>query len=135
NGVVRSEGFVDPAGAVAARFSVSAVEIHALPAGRASAGDFVRGRLHGGLVGRREASGALRAAGDLRLEGATFPVLDRARAPPSRYGLRPPNEDAQAPVTARVAVGEWGLVLRDVVLVLRGATARGEAAISRLHAL
>ena len=52
-----------------------------------------------------------------------------------RFGLRPPNEDASAPVTALVVGSDWGLSLRDVKLDLRGATVRGELGISRERAL
>jgi hypothetical protein len=89
----------------------------------------VRGELSAWLVAR--VAGSFRAHGDARLEEAAFPVLDLARDPLARYGLRPPTEDATAPVTATLAASDWGFLVRDLTIELHGARLRANVGVSR----
>ena len=75
-----------------------------------------------------------RGAGDIAIEDATFPGMDRVRPALARFGLRPPNEDA-APARASVVATEWGLLLSDLRVDLHGASLRGQLAISRERVL
>lgn len=135
-GSIVSTGHHDLAGTTRARVSVVGVAVHELPpiGGRAP-GSYVRGHLSTSIVVRRGARGDLRAGGMVTLDDATFPALELLRPSLSRYGLRPPDEDAAAPVTALVVGTDWGIWLADVNLELHGATVRGVVGLSRTRAL
>ncbi len=105
------------------------------PIGGRAPGSYVRGHLSASVVLRWGAGGDLRAGGIVTLDDARFPALDLLRASLSRYGLRPPNEDAAAPVTALVVGTDWGIGLADLNLELHGATVRGDVGLSRARVL
>ncbi len=129
-GTITSSGLTG-GGELNARVSFSQVAVHDLPAiAGVEPRSYVRGRLSGSVIGRMRDE-SLHAAGDVVLEEATFPALDLARPALARYGLRPPNEDASAPVTATIVGTDRGIFLRDVQIALRGASLRGELGLSR----
>ncbi|MCW5836005.1 MAG: hypothetical protein KIS78_26630 [Labilithrix sp.] len=133
-GAIASSGVWSRGGALHARVSFSQVAVHALPpVGGHEPARFVRGRLSGSILGRRDER--LRVAGDVVLEDAAFPALDLVQPALARYGLRPPNEDAAGPVTATVSGTDWGVSLRDVKVELRGASVVAELGISRERTL
>lgn len=129
-GVIACSG-VHRRGETIAALSVTGVGVEDLPSiGGREVRAYVRGRLSGTLLGRRE-PGAVRAGGRLTLDDAALPALELLRPALARYGLRPPSEDASSPVTATLSVTERALSLRDVSVDLRGATLRGGVAIAR----
>lgn len=150
-GRITSSGLAGP-GEVHARVSFSQVAVHDLPPFAAGTtapppegaaqtrpsevtiASFVRGRLSGSVIARTKEK-SLHAAGDVVLEDAAFPALDRVRPALARYGLRPPNEDAAGPVTATIVGTDWGISARDVKIDLRGASVRGEIGLSRERVL
>jgi hypothetical protein len=120
--------------ATRARVTLSQVRVHELPQlGEHEPKRYLAGRLSGAVVGSHE--GSLRVAGEVHVEDATIPALDLVRPQLARYGLRPPNEDTTAPITAKVVGTDWGLTLRDVRVDLHGATVRGEIGVSLERAL
>lgn len=135
-GRIASTGFVEWSGRSVARASVRSVVVHDLPAisGR-HVGAFVRGDLSASVVVAMEEERGPRVAGDLTLDGATFPALDLLRPELARYGLRPPSEDAASPAKAIVVGNDWGLSFRVIAIDLRGAALRGEIGISRARTL
>lgn len=137
-GSVVSTGHHDLAGTTRARVSIVGLAVHELPpiGGRGRApGSYVRGHLSTSVVVRWGAGGDLRAGGIVTLDDATFPALDLLRPALSRYGLRPPNENAAAPVTAVVVGTDSGIGLVDVNVELHGATVRGDIGLSRARVL
>lgn len=133
DGRVSSFGVARKGGALLARISAAAVAIQELPAieGR-TLGNYVRGRASGSVVGYRAAVtepasrlAGIEAQGSVVLDDAAFPVIDRARPALSRYGLRPPNEDATGPAVATVNVDQTGIHISDVAVDLHGANVRG----------
>lgn len=126
DGRVTSFGVVQRGGDVLARVSAAAVAVQALPPveGR-TLGSYVRGRASGSVVGHRTPRGLIEAHGDVVLDEAAFPVIDRARPALARYGLRPPNEDATGPAVASFFVDAEGLHLREVAVELHGANVHG----------
>jgi hypothetical protein len=129
-GTLSSSGTFEGSGALRARASFSSIAVHDLPelSGRAPA-SFVRGALSGTVIARWD--GSFRAVGELLLDHAAFPALDLVRPTLARYGLRPPNEDATAPVSASIVGTDRALSFRDVKLDLRGAIVRGELRVTR----
>jgi hypothetical protein len=125
DGRVTSFGVAKRTGEVLARVSAASVAVHELPPieGRPLA-KYVRGRASGSIVLHRAAD--LEARGDVVLDEAAFPVIDRARPALERYGLRPPNEDATGPAVATIAIDASGIHLTDVAVDLHGASVRGE---------
>ena len=131
-GSVVSTGHREHAGSTWARVSIVGIAVHDLPpiAGRAPS-SWVRGHLSASVIVRWGSGGELRAGGILTLDDATFPAMELVRAPLARYGLRPPNEDAAAPVTALLVGSDGGITLADLNVQLHGAKLRGEVGLSR----
>jgi hypothetical protein len=136
DGRVSSFGVARKGGEVLARVSAAAVLVQELPPieGRAL-GNYVRGRASGSVVGHRAPDATLEAHGDVVLDEAAFPVIDRARPALSRYGLRPPNEDATGPAVASIRLDPAGIHLSDVAVDLHGATVRARVDVSPLRVL
>lgn len=134
DGRISSFGVLQRSGEVLARVSAAAIAVHELPPIESgergesrSLGKYVRGRASGSVVLHREASpgATVEAHGDVVLDEAAFPVIDRARPALSRYGLRPPNEDATGPAVATVRVDPTGLHISAIAVDLHGANVRG----------
>jgi hypothetical protein len=136
DGRVSSFGLARKGGEVLARVSAAAVLVQELPPleGRAL-GNYVRGRASGSVVGHRSVDETLEAHGDVVLDEAAFPVIDRARPALSRYGLRPPNEDATGPAVASIRLDPAGVHLSDVAVDLHGATVRARVDINPLRVI
>jgi hypothetical protein len=111
--------------------ALAGIAVHDLPpiAGRAP-GAIVHGVLSAVVSGRWDPKERPHATGRVRLDRATFPILDRARATLHRYGLRPPSEDATSPVVGTLVSSEWGITMSDVAVDLHGAKLRGSVAVS-----
>lgn len=124
-----------PASLVGRLLLVGVVLTETPPVAGRAVSSIIGGALTMSVIGRVDAGGSLRGAGELIVEDARLPVLDLTREPLAKYGLRPPNEDAVRPVTAQIVGSDWGLTLRDVRIDLHGASARGDLGISRALAL
>lgn len=139
DGRVSSFGIARRGGEVLARVSAAAAAVHELPPieGR-ELGKYVRGRASGSVVLHRSSDaeeGKIEAHGDIVLDEAAFPVIDRARPALSRYGLRPPNEDATGPAVASIQIDKAGIHVRDVAVDLHGANVRARVDVNALRVL
>ncbi|MBX3227238.1 MAG: hypothetical protein KIT84_35120 [Labilithrix sp.] len=136
DGRLSSFGVARRGGAVSARVAAASVAVHELPPieGRMF-GAYVRGRASGTVLGHREPDGALEARGDVVLDEAAFPVIDRARPALARYGLRPPNEDATGPAVATIALDARGVRVTEVAVSLYGASVRADVKVSPARAI
>jgi hypothetical protein len=135
-GSLASTGVYDPSGVLHASASLVYVAIDELPAFAGQAlSPLVRGYVSASIVARGDAAGSFRAGGRLDLHEGAFPVLDQARPTLARYGLRPPNERAIAPVTATIVGTDAGVMLRDIELRLPGVTVRGDIGLLRARTL
>ena len=137
DGRLSSFGVSRKSGELSARVSVAAVAVHELPAieGKTPSA-YVRGRASGSAMLHKGGAGAdLEARGDVVLDEAAFPVIDRARPALERYGLRPPNEDATGPAVATVTLDGRGVYASDISVSLHGAAVRGDVGMTNERAL
>ena len=139
DGRVSSFGVARKGGEVLARVSTAAVAVHELPPieGRAL-GKYVHGRASGSVVVHRSSdaeNGSVEAHGDVVLDDAAFPIIDRARPALSRYGLRPPNEDATGPAVASIRIDAKGVHVHDVAVDLHGANVRAKIDVNPLRVI
>jgi hypothetical protein len=127
DGGVTSSGLARNDGSFVTRLELRLVDLANLPAiAGETPGHYVRGRASGTIVARGRTEAPI-AIGELCVYDATFPVLNRV---PSKWGVRPPNERATAPVYATLVLTERGIALKDIAVALPGARLEGEAILS-----
>ena len=136
DGRLSSFGVSRKSGELSARVSAAAVAVQELPAieGKTPS-SYVRGRASGSAMLHKSVGAELEARGDVVLDEAAFPVIDRARPALERYGLRPPNEDATGPAVMTIALDHGGVHASDISVALHGASVRGNVGMTNARAL